>query len=222
MSEENERNEESKCERKIDHKNCFRLPTLCLNIDEKDEIEIEAFWDEQEKKEIIEGVPLLEKLTLAADHLLRKNPLVMLINIYNKRMKEYHCNAIIIKDGNVERFDPRGYNKDTNNTDMVKNFYDPEKLDTFLKDLIISEWNIDKLCILANRIKNGTEAIPTLNYIKIQSDVKGIVSDDVNFEDHNKCDQLTFDYINIRLNNNNATESMIKWKEEKRKLESDK
>lgn len=186
--------------------NVYRLPTMMITFNKSGQITETYGFDEQSNNQVsLDMFPIL-----AIDGFLSKKPMVMPLSLEDSK-GNLHCNAIVIMNSNIERFEPRGNIKDKHHTSIVQSFYDPTNLDSTLSKFI-KGWFSPRNFKLDNitRGKSRSELTPYFRYMKPKS--TGIVSTDTKtYGNAAKCSKLTFDYLRIRVGSKDRSEAYKKW-----------
>ena len=183
----------------------YRLPTLMMTFNTNGNIKEKLAFDETKGTQI--DMRLMPGLAVTG--LLSKKPIVMPLSLEDSKGNT-HCNAIIIKNGIIERFEPRGRNiKSSKQSKIVQSFYDPDVLDSTMASLVKS-WYSDRRLALEGRMLK--KKIPKQYFRYSKPKQSGIYSNDTqNYKNATKCTSLTFNYVRIRVKTSDRNDAYTKW-----------
>jgi hypothetical protein len=187
--------------------NVYRLPTFMLTFD-KDGIITKKYGFNEQTGSVVD---IRMFPSLAVEGFLSNKPVVMPLSLEDSS-GNLHCNAIVIMNSQIERFEPRGNIHDERNTSMVNSFYDPTHLDITLSRTIkswFSTRNFNLSNVIRGKARNDVLP-PYFRYRKPRS--TGIFSTDMDtYKNASHCSTLTFNYLRIRVNTQFRTEAYKKW-----------
>jgi hypothetical protein len=184
----------------------YRLPTLCVNILSNKTIDTTNvdFFDENNNS----IVSPTNVVTLFHEGLASRMCIVMPLSIHNEYVRETHCNAVIITQTTIERFEPRGNINLKSQSIQVQSLYDTNNMDMFVRKLI-HNWIMDdiapkhRMVQLAHRVYN-TKPQHNLYRRYYKPLPNGIISSDVlTYCNASMCQKLVFNYVRIRTHKDN-------------------
>jgi hypothetical protein len=191
-----------------------RLPTLCLDIKKNLDVNVSdvSFFDETKNVQVAEN----SVHRTFFNTLLDKIVMVIPLSINNDFLQVSHCNCIIITQKTIERFEPRGNIHLQSQTTTVQNLYSPEKIDTYIRQLLRS-WCVRpadyplRQFQLECRVR-GISYSTYPQYIRyFKPLLNGITSTDTNvYKNAQMCQTLVFNYIRIRVDDEHINEHRSK------------